>query len=494
MESTTTAPVSFWQRIHDSLDSVFSTTGSWLWGGIPVPVGEKEWSIPVLLILLGGTGVYLTYRLRLIQLFKLGFALKLAFGRHGREAQGEGDVTHFQSLMTALAATIGTGNIVGVATAIGTGGPGALFWLWIIAFVGMATKYAEGLLAVKYRVKDHLGKMQGGPMYYIERGMGAKWKWLAVMFAFFGAIAAFGIGNMVQANAVAKGVLAIAHIPDKLGDGSVNADAVLANRITGGVLVVLTALVVLGGIKSIARTASVLVPFMALFYIAGALFIVFRFATEIPAAIGLILADAFTGTAATGGFAGAGVMLAIRMGVARGVFSNESGLGSAPIAAAAAQTKEPVEQAAVSMTGTFIDSIVVCTLTGLALIVTGVWTEGKEVAGSMTQHAFSRGLPGEWGGIIVGIGVLTFAYSTIVGWAYYGERCLEYLLGEKAIMPYRILWIIAVYVGCVGGLHLVWNIADTLNALMALPNLIALVALSGVIVAETRIYFAKQDR
>jgi AGCS family alanine or glycine:cation symporter len=486
--------VPFFQSLHENLEKFFVNTSTWLWEAIPVTIGETVYKVPLLLILLGGTGVFLTFRLRLIQLFKLSFSLKLAFGRHGRKAQGEGDVTHFQSLMTALAATIGTGNIVGVATAVGTGGPGALFWLWIIAFVGMATKYAEGLLAVKYRVKDRLGKMQGGPMYYIERGMGANWKWLAVLFAIFGSVAAFGIGNMVQANAVAKSVLAIAGVQETLEGGAANPDAAFANRSTGGALVVLTALVILGGIKSIGRTSAILVPFMAIFYIAGALFIILRHAAELPVAFALILSDAFTGTAATGGFAGAGVMLAIRMGVARGVFSNESGLGSAPIAAAAAQTKEPVEQAAVSMTGTFIDSIIVCTMTGLALVLTGVWTEGKDMAGAMTQHAFSKGLPGNWGGIVVGIGVLTFAYSTIVGWAYYGERCLEYLLGEKAILPYRILWIVAVYVGCVGGLHLVWNVADTLNALMALPNLIALIALSGVIVAETRSYFEKHRR
>lgn len=447
--------------------------------------GDFAWG-PWMLAFLVGTGIYLTVRLRLIQVAKLGMGLRIALGREGREHRGAGDVTQFQSLMTALAATIGVGNIVGVATAISIGGPGALFWLWVTAFVGMATKYSEGLLAVKYRVQDEKGTMQGGPMYYIERGMGARWKWLAVMFAVFGSVAAFGIGNMVQANAVITNVANLA----KIAEGDAGYERF---RLVGGlVLAALTALVVLGGVKSIARTASVLVPFMAIFYVAGALFIILRFASEIPAAFALVFSDAFTGTAATGGFAGAGILLAIRMGVARGVFSNESGLGSAPIAAAAAQTEEPVEQAVVSMTGTFIDSIIVCTMTGLALIVTGVWSEGKDLAGVMTQHAFSRGLPGQWGGIVVGIGVITFAYSTIVGWAYYGERCTEYLLGIRSVLPYRLLWVAAVVAGATGGLHLVWDIADVLNGLMAVPNLIALLALSGVIVAETRSYWERK--
>ncbi len=453
------------------LESLLKSASNFIWG-------------PPLLVLLVGTGIFLSIRLRLVQVFRLGMGLRIAFGKEGH--RGDGDVSQFQSLMTALAATIGVGNIVGVATAIATGGPGALFWLWVIAFVGMATKYAEGLLAVKYRIKDERGRMQGGPMYYIERGLGAHWKWLAVLFACFGSVAAFGIGNMVQANAVIENAAALAKITAS--------DAGYERfRLTGGIiLAIITGMVVVGGIKSIARTASVLVPFMAVFYIAGALFIILRFAADIPAALLLVVSDAFTGTAATGGFAGAGVMLAMRMGVARGVFSNESGLGSAPIAAAAARTDEPVEQAVVSMTGTFIDSIIVCTLTGLALIVTGVWTEGKDMAGAMTQHAFSKGLPGESGGIVVGVSVITFAYSTLIGWAYYGERCTEYLFGVKSILPYRLLWVGAVVVGAVGGLHIVWDIADVLNGLMALPNLVALIALSGVIVAETRAYQAKR--
>ncbi len=443
------------------------------------------WGAP-LLFLLVGTGVYLTVRLRLIQVFKLTTGLRFAFGKKGRGQGRDGDIAPFQALMTALAATIGTGNIVGVAGAIAIGGPGALFWMWVIAVLGMATKYAEALLAVKYRVKDSQGKMQGGPMYYIERGLGAKWKWLAVAFAMFGSVAAFGIGNMVQANSVAANVLGLAGLqPD-------SPEAASVVRITGIVLALLTGAVILGGIKSIGRVAGVLVPIMASFYMFGCLVVIGMNAGELPAALGMILSDAFTGTAATGGFIGSTLALAISKGVARGVFSNESGLGSAPIAAAAAQTDEPAEQALISMMGTFIDSILVCTMTGFAIIVTGVWTEGPDAAGAMTQSAFSLALPGSSGGIIVGLGVITFAYSTLIGWSYYGERCVEYLLGMRAIVPYRILWVIAVFFGAVGGLKLVWSLAESLNALMAIPNLIALILLSGVIVAETRSYQQRQ--
>lgn len=470
----------------DALEHFLGIVGSFLWGG-KITLGDRVFYVPILLILLAGTGVYLTIRLKLIQVIKLATGLRFSFGKPGRGiAAHEGDVSPFQALMTALAATIGTGNIVGVATAVSIGGPGALFWMWIIAFLGMATKYAEGLLAVKFRIKDELGKMQGGPMYYIENGMGRKWKWLAVAFAIFGSVAAFGIGNMVQANSVAGNVATL------IGQTPDSPSFFLTSLITGIVLAFLTGLVILGGIKSIARTASVLVPFMAIFYMLGCLVILARFAGEIPGAFAAIFSDAFTGTSATGGFAGAGIMVAIRMGVARGVFSNESGLGSAPIAAAAAKTEEPAEQAMVSMIGTFLDSIVVCTLTGLALVVTGVWTAGGDAAAGMTQDAFSLGLPGKSGGIIVGIGVITFAYSTLLGWSYYGERCIEYLLGVRVIVFYRILWVAAVVVGAVGGLKLIWSIADILNALMALPNLVALLALSGVIVAETRRYWEKQ--
>ncbi|MCF3651270.1 alanine/glycine:cation symporter family protein [Synoicihabitans lomoniglobus] len=442
-------------------------------------VSNIVWGPPMLALIVL-TGVFLTVRLRVIQLLRLGTGLRFAFGRKGRANARQGDISPFQALMTALAATIGTGNIVGVATAVSIGGPGALFWMWVIAFLGMATKYSEALLAVKYRIIDSQGRMNGGPMYYIERGMGAKWKPLAVAFAVFGAVAAFGIGNMVQANAVAGNIVALV--------GAEGAAVSTTNWVTGFGLAGLTALVILGGIKSIARTAAVLVPFMAIFYVIGCLYIILRFAGEIPAALSLIIRDGFNGSAAAGGFAGSSMILAMRMGVARGVFSNESGLGSASIAAAAAQTDQPAEQGLISMMGTFIDSIVVCSLTGLALVVTGVWTGGGAAAAAMTQAAFSHGLPGQSGGIVVGIAVITFAYSTVIGWSYYGERCCEYLFGRRAIPFYRGLWILAIMVGAVGGLRLIWNIADVLNALMALPNLIALIALSGVVVAETRAY------
>lgn len=438
---------------------------------------------PPMLILIVLTGFFLTSRLRLIQITKLGAGFRFAFGKKGRSNQREGDVSPFQALMTALAATIGTGNIVGVATAISIGGPGALFWMWVIAFLGMATKYAEALLAVKYRIKDDQGKMNGGPMYYIERGMGKKWKPLAIAFAAFGSIAAFGIGNMVQANAVSGNVIALM--------GAEGDSAKTIALVTGLVLAAFTGIVILGGIKSIGRTAAVLVPFMATFYILGCVYILVSYSSELPAAFQLVFSDAFSGTSAVGGFVGSSFMIAVRMGVARGVFSNESGLGSAPIAAAAAQTDEPAEQAVISMIGTFIDSILICSLTGLTLIVTGVWTAGGDAAASMAQMAFDKGLPGEIGENLVGIAVIAFAYSTLLGWSYYGERCIEYLFGLRVIPIYRVLWIVAIVVGSIGGLKLLWNIADVLNAMMALPNLIALIALSGVVVAETRAYWAK---
>ncbi len=428
------------------------------------------WGVP-LLILLGGTGLYLTIRLRLLQLVRLKAGFQLAFSQRGSKA--EGDISRFQALMTTSAATIGTGNIVGVSTAIAIGGPGALFWMWLIAFIGMATKYAEAVLAVKFRIKDVEGEMIGGPMIYLERGLGKKW--LAICFATFGAVAAFGIGNMVQANAVAENVHGLAGIDQ---------------RLTGIVLAGLTGLVVLGGIKGIGKAASFIVPFMALLYIAGCLLIIAKFAGQIPTAFAAIFHGAFAGTAASGGFTGAGVLLAVRMGVARGVFSNESGLGSSPIAAAAAKTDEPCEQGLVSMIDTFIDTLVVCTLTGLVLLVTGVWTSDAEVAGKMAQSAFAIGLPGGAGGLVVGVGIIFFAYSTILGWAYYGQKCTEYLFGRRAILPYRLLWVVAVVVGASVKLELVWNLADILNGLMALPNLVGLLALSGIVVAETRRYLS----
>lgn len=429
------------------------------------------WGVP-LLVLLVGTGLLLTFRLRCLQVSMLGHALYETFVRPKSNEQG--DISHFQALMVALAATIGTGNIIGVATAISIGGPGALFWMWVTAALGMATKYAEGVLAVKYRVVDENGEMAGGPMYYLERGLGQKW--LGVLFALFGSIAAFGIGNTVQANAVA---------------GNLKETFNISPLATGIVLTLLTGVVIIGGIKNIGRVSAVMVPVMAIVYVAGCLAILFRFADQVPSALWLVCHDAFSGTAATGGFLGAAVMIAIQKGVSRGVFSNESGMGSAPIAAAAAKTNEPCEQALVSMTGTFIDTIIVCSMTGLVLIVTGAWHSGSEVS-VLTKSAFDIGLPGNSGGFIVTFGIVFFAYSTIIGWAYYGEKCLEYLLGVKALFPYRILYAAMVMVGATIKLELVWNFADVMNGLMAIPNLIGLLGLSGVVVAETNRFLAER--
>lgn len=427
------------------------------------------WGVP-LLVLLVGTGLWLTLSLRGIQFTTLLHSLYLALIKRKEEGdEGDGDISHFQALMTALSATVGTGNIAGVATAIAVGGPGAMFWMWVTGLVGMATKYAEAVLAVRYREKDENGNMCGGPMYYITNGLG--WKWMGVLFALFASIAAFGIGNMVQSNSVADAVQATFKIP--VG-------------VTGVILMIFVGLVVIGGIKSIGKVTSVLVPIMIVFYIIGSLIILTINAGAIPAALALIFKQAFHPTAATGGFVGAGVMLAVRMGVARGVFSNESGLGSAPIAAAAAQTKHSVTQALVSMTQTFIDTIIVCSMTGLVLVITGTWSSGSNGA-ELTTMAFQSALPG--GGLIVTLGLILFAYSTILGWCYYGEKSIEYLLGEKAIMPYRVVFVIFVGIGATLKLNLVWTLADIFNGLMAFPNLIALLALTPVIISETKDYF-----
>jgi AGCS family alanine or glycine:cation symporter len=432
-------------------------------------IGAFAWGPPMLIFLVG-TGFYLTLVLRGLQFRKLGYSLWLALVKRKEDTDEPGDITHFQALMTALSATVGTGNIAGVATAIAAGGPGALFWMWITGLVGMATKYGEAVLAVKYRIVDEKGAMSGGPMYYISRGLG--WKWLGTLFAVFAAVAAFGIGNMVQSNSVADAVQATFDIPF---------------YVTGIVLMIFTALVILGGIKNIGRVTGVLVPIMIVFYIIGALIILAIKFTAIPAALALVVSEAFTPTAASGGFAGATVMMAIRMGVARGVFSNESGLGSAPIAAAAAQTKHPVTQALVSMTQTFLDTILVCTMTGLVLIMTGAWDSGKTGA-ELTSFAFQEGVIG--GHFIVTLGLILFAYSTILGWSYYGEKSIEFLFGEGAVKPYRILFVIFVGVGAIAKLDFVWSLSDTFNGLMAVPNLIGLLALSPVIVRETRNYFS----
>ena len=406
---------------------------------------------PPLLVLLIGTGLMLTVRLHLLQVFRLPRALKLIFTAKN---QGEGDVDSFKALCTALAATVGTGNIVGVATAVHAGGPGAIFWMWMAAFVGMATKYAEGCLAVKYRTVDKNGDIAGGPMYYIENGLGKKYKPLAFLFAFFGVLVAFfGIGTFAQVNSIVE-----------------------ITRLTTSIL------------QSIARVASKVVPAMAVIYVVSTVAFLVVFADQIPAAVEQIIVSAFTPTAAAGGFLGATVLVAMRNGVARGVFSNESGLGSAPIVAAAAKTKWPAEQGLISMTGTFIDTIIICTLTGLVLVVSGAWM-GDVNGAALTNAAFTMAFP-TYGSIILCVGLTLFAFTTILGWNYYGERCVEYLVGVKGIMPYRIIFIALVACGAFIKLDVIWVLADIVNGLMAIPNLIALIGLSGVVVAETKKYFA----
>lgn len=442
----------------DSFTNFLSTVSGFVWG------------IP-LIVLLVGTGCWLTLRLHGIQFTRLGHALYLALVKRKEPTAQPGDITHFQALMTALSATVGTGNIAGVATAIAAGGPGALFWMWVTGLVGMATKFSEAVLAVKFRVQDKEGAMCGGPMYYVSRGLG--WNWLGVLFAIFASVAAFGIGNMVQSNSVADSLESSFGVPFWL---------------TGLILLVATGLVILGGIKVIGRVTGVLVPLMIIFYMGGALIILFLHLDKLPEAFGLIFKYGFTPKAEVGGFAGATVMLTIRMGVARGVFSNESGLGSSPIAAAAAQTKYPVTQALVSMTQTFIDTLVVCSMTGLVLIVTNTWSSGLDGA-ELTSVAFTKGMGTRIGESIVAIGLSLFAYSTILGWSYYGEKSIEFLMGERAIRPYRWLFVIFVGIGAVANLKVVWTIADIFNGLMAFPNLVGLLALSPIIVKETRTYF-----
>lgn len=426
------------------------------------------WGLP-LLVLLVGTGILLTFRLKLLQVFKLPQALGLIFSAKN---DGSGDVNSFKALCTALAATVGTGNIVGVATAIKAGGPGALFWMWMAAFFGMATKYSECLLAVKYRTVDANGNISGGPMYYIENGLGKKYKPLAVMFAVFGVLCAyFGIGTFAQVNSIVEITQISAGIPVVY---------------TGIALTVVVAAVTIGGLKSIATVAAKVVPAMALLYFLTTVGIMIVFADQVPAAIATVLNSAFTPTAAQGGFLGATVMLAMRSGVARGVFSNESGLGSAPIVAAAAKTKWAAEQGLISMTGTFIDTIIICTLTGLSLVVSGVWC-GPLNGAAMTESAFTMAFPA-FGSLLLLVGLVLFAFTTILGWNYYGERCVEYLMGVKAILPYRIIFICLIACGPFLKLEEIWVLADIVNGLMAIPNLIALIALSGVVVAETKAY------
>ncbi len=429
-------------------------------------VNGYVWGIP-LLVLLFGTHIFLTFRLGFIQKHTL-HAIKLSFTRH---KEGDGEISHFGALVTALAATIGTGNIVGVSTAVAAGGPGAVFWMWLTGVFGIATKYSEAVLAVKYRVVRPDGTVAGGPMYALENGLGLKW--LAILFAVFTAVAAFGIGNMVQANSISVMFQESFSIP---------------KWATGLTLTVITAVVILGGIKSIAKVCGVLVPFMALFYVFGCIiFLIIRHDTLLHS-VEHIFTSAFTGQAAIGGFLGAGMKEAVRFGIARGLFSNESGLGSAPIVAAAAQTKDPVRQALVSSTGTFWDTVVVAAMTGIVVVNSGEWANGLKGA-ELTHAAF--GQVHKFGPILLTVGLLTFVFSTILGWSYYGEKAVEYLFGARSIKPYRWVWVLAVMVGSMISLQSVWAFADIANGLMAIPNLIALLLLHKVIVSETKRYFNK---
>ena len=424
---------------------------------------------PPLLLLLVGTGIYLTIRLGLLQLARLPKAFQLIFTKD----KGHGDVSSFAALCTALAATVGTGNIIGVATAIKVGGPGALFWMWMAAFFGMATKYAEGLLAIKYRTKDANGAVAGGPMHYILLGMGEKWRPLAIFFALAGVLVALlGIGTFTQVNSITESIQNTAQIDP---------------AITALVLSVFVAIAVFGGLKSISKVSTAVVPFMAIVYILGTLIVIFFNIEKIPATLALIFTSAFSPTAAVGGFAGASIRMAIQNGVARGVFSNESGLGSAPIAAAAAKTNEPVEQGLISMAGTFIDTLIICTLTGLTILVTGVWS-GDLNGVALTQSAFST-IFSNFGPALLTMFLVLFAFTTILGWNYYGERCFEFLFGVRFIWLYRVVFVVMVLLGGFIELDMVWIIADIVNALMALPNLIALLVLSPVVIAETKKYF-----
>ena len=436
------------------MDKFFADFASLMWG-------------PWLLILLLGAGFWLTFRLGGIQFRNLFYAFRLTFSK---ERGGKGDVSHFGSLMTAMAATVGMGNIAGVSTAVALGGPGAIFWMWMTGLVGMATKYSESFLAVKYRQFNDQGEISGGPMYYLEYGLGQKW--LGVCFAAFGALAAFGIGNMIQANTTA------AAVAETTGSGKFS---------VGVVLSVLTALVIIGGIKRIAEVASYFVPIMVVIYLTGAVIVIFSNLGQLVAGIQLIFEHALSGTAATGGFLGATLAQTIRYGVARGLFSNESGMGSAPIAAAAAKTNHPGKQALVSMSGTFLDTLVVCSLTALALASSGVWVSG-ETGVALTMQAFSGSLSGNWGNLLVTISAMTFAFSSILAWEYYGEKCFEYLFGATWVNFYRYLWVIFVFVGSMVKLEIIWNFSDAMNAMMVVPNLIGLILLSGKLSKDTQAF------
>ncbi|MCF7202475.1 alanine/glycine:cation symporter family protein [Pseudomonas oligotrophica] len=435
-------------------------------------VNGLVWGPPMLVLILG-TGLILMVMLKFMPLARIGTGFALMWRGRAKGEEGTGEISPFQALMTSLAATVGTGNIAGVATAIFLGGPGALFWMWCTALVGMATKYCEVVLAVHYREKDDRGEHVGGPMYAIKNGLGAKWAWLGGAFAIFGGLAGFGIGNMVQVNSMAHALETTFSVPLWL---------------TGVLTMVIVGLVILGGIRRIGVVAASLVPFMCLAYIIAAIVVLVVNAEAIPAAFDLIFTHAFTPIAATGGFAGAAVMAAIRFGVARGIFSNEAGLGTAGIAQAAGTTTSSVRSGMIGMLGTFIDTIIVCSMTGLAIICTGVWTSG-ESGSALSAAAFEAAMPGI-GGIILTIALVVFAFTTILGWSYFGEKCWEFLVGTKAIMPFRVIWVVAVPFGAVAQLDFAWLLADTLNGLMAIPNLISLLLLSPVVVKLTRDYFA----
>lgn len=447
-------------------------------------IGSVVWGPFVLIPLLLGTGLYLTIRLGGIQFRSLGPALRLGLIRR-HDHGSEGDITQFQALTTALAATVGTGNIVGVATAIGIGGPGALFWMWVTGLLGMASKYTEAFLGVRFRTTDSAGERNGGPQQYLERGIpGPLGKVLAWSFTIFTVLASFGIGNMTQTNSIAANMERSFHV---------------APWITGLVLTVFALLVLVGGIKSIGRVTAGFVPVMIVFYVLSAIFILIVNAGSLPAALGEVFRDAFTGSAAAGGFAGSVLIIAIQYGVARGIFSNESGMGSAAIAAAAAQTSHPVRQGLVSMTQTFIDTIIVVSMTGLVIITTGTYQEvgedGEQLSASlMTGQAFTHGLPGQWGHWVVTIALVMFAFSTVLGWSYYGERNIEKLFGRRAVMPFRVVFSLVVFIGATTELDLVWNFSDVMNGLMALPNLIGLIILSGLVARETKYYLERDPK
>ncbi len=431
------------------------------------------WGGPMIALLMG-TGVLLTILTGFVQFRRLGTALREVLGKVFSGAEGSGSVTPFQAVATALASTVGVGNIAGVATAIFLGGPGALFWLWVSGVLGMCTKFAEIVVALHYREPDASGTMRGGAMYVLRKGLGLPW--LGTAFALLTSLAAFGIGNMVQANSVA------ASLQESFG---------ISPMLTGIVLVVVTAMVIIGGIQRIGEVTQIMVPFMALLYLGGGLVILVRFAGQIPEALALVFDGAFSGTAATGGFAGSTVMLALRYGVARGLFSNEAGLGSAPMVHAAAQTDHPVRQGMYGIFEVFVDTILICSVTGLVILVTGVWSSGADGA-ALSARAFEVGLPGTWGHIVVTGGILLFSYSTLIGWSYYGETGIVYLLGARAAVPYRLLWLLFIYLGAVGSLQVVWGIADTLNGLMALPNLVAVLGSIPLLLRLQKEFFASQ--